>query len=77
MLTKSQKAVLTEIAKRSCGYYTPWSLGTATCEALRKRGLVAAVYKRDGEDHAFTGRFRHNPAIEITDAGRKALEDTR
>jgi len=74
-LTDAQRRVLAKIATRPCGNYTPWVLGTATCEALRKRGLVTAVHKREGEDHPFTGRFGHDPTIEITPAGRAALKD--
>lgn len=69
-LTAAQMRALRSVAERPIGYYTPWVFGTATCEALRKRGLVAAVH---GEDRAFTGRFRHDPTIEITEAGRAAL----
>ena len=64
-LTEAQKRVLQQISIRN-GYYTAWTLGTATCEALRKRGLVEG-------DHPFTGRFRHDPILWITEAGRRSL----
>lgn len=64
-LTKPQLAALTNIVRRD-GYYTPWALGTSTCEALRTRGLVKG-------DRPFRGRFKYDPYLWATDLGRAAL----
>jgi len=65
-LTEAQRRVLRQVLTRN-GDYTAWVLGTVTCEALRKRGLL------EGE-HPFTGRFGNDPPLWITPAGRAALE---
>lgn len=69
-LTKAQVEALQMIAGRD-GYYTPWVIGTRTCEALRKRCLISA----SSGDRPFTGRFGNDPPLWITPAGRAALTD--
>lgn len=64
-LTEAQRQMLALVAHRP-GVYTAWTLGTRTAEALRKRGFF------EGQ-HPFTGRFKHDPFLYITEAGRAAL----
>lgn len=66
-LTEAQKLVLQLVSSRN-GVYTAWGLGTRTCEALRKRGLLHG-------DQPFQGRYRGQyTSLCITEAGRRALE---
>ena len=71
-LTKAQSEALQQIANRD-GYFSPWVLGTRTCEALRSRGLVTTS---TGENIRFGGRFGYDPPLWITDAGRAAVPPT-
>lgn len=68
-LTTAQRRALAEIAKHRDCHFTAWCLGTSTCEALRKRGLVSHT----GGDRPFTVGWRDNEHVRITDAGRQAL----
>lgn len=71
-LTDRQLAILRQISAYRNGFFCAWSLGTQTCEALRKRGFV------EGE-RPFTGgmtRRSDSPYIYITAAGRAALENS-
>lgn len=70
-LTKPQADALRQIGARD-GYFSPWVLGTRTCEALRSRGLVTTS---TGENIRFSGRFGYDPALWITPAGREALAE--
>lgn len=67
-LTEVQRRVLAAVAERD-GWLNPWAMGTRTCEALRKRGLVE-------EEKPFVGVAGYYPrTLRITEAGRAALKD--
>jgi hypothetical protein len=66
-LNPRQREVLEIIAARQDGTFTAWTLGRATCEALRKRGLIEGVQP--------IRRFYGDPYITITPAGRAALQE--
>lgn len=64
-LTPSQVRVLKEAASQRDGFYTAWNLGTTTCEALRKKGLIKG-------DRPFRGGRYDNGSVSLTEAGRAA-----
>ncbi len=68
-LTKAQKRVLRQVSERN-GRFSVWSLGTSTCEALRKRGLV------EGDRPFRGGRWGGVTIVRITPAGRAAISST-
>jgi len=71
-LSATQLRVLCQVANRN-GFFSAWSLGTRTCEALRVRGLVTNSYG----DRPFIGGWdRDNGQVWITDAGRAAIAAT-
>ncbi|HWK65351.1 MAG TPA: hypothetical protein VNS34_10445 [Rhizobiaceae bacterium] len=76
-LTEAQKRALADVHNHRPGYFTAWDLGTSTCEALRKKGLV----EHRGGDRPFTVGWRNNECVYITEAGRaaarRALSDAK
>ena len=68
-LTERQRSVLTTISEYRHWHFDAWDLGTPTCEALRKRGLI----DHGGGDRPFTTGTRFNESVRITDAGLAAL----
>lgn len=68
-LTVAQRRVLQIIADGNPRHLTAWTLGTGTCEALRKRGFIEG-------NHRFTGRYGNDPVLRITEAGRAAVKPT-
>ncbi|GAB4071678.1 hypothetical protein KHC28_00115 [Ancylobacter sonchi] len=68
-LSEAQFQVLDMVRGRD-GYFSAWVLGTATCEALRKRGLVTNSF---GDAPFRRGWDRNNGQVWITESGRQAL----
>lgn len=69
MLTKAMVFALERAKLGEAGMApTAWLLGRATCEALRKRGLI------EGEHPITRWGVNSNPYIYLTEAGRRALQ---